>query len=234
MGMPKKYYNKVAIASYITILVSIATFGISFAYSGWGEKGAAPMLTPLGISGCVLFFFAILLFVWNLRREELTHEQWLEIRDKRRPDLDSLRNVIGEYVRSTFRCAKNPTLYKLDESYHYISKPSALVLFQDIGINNTCFARIVNDELGDTRMELENIASRLSNKKIRRMVCQLFRRTHIARSYQIFLRIYRTQYNPIPDTEKRILQDESLSVLAEYISKIYSYISIMERGKDLD
>lgn len=232
--MPKKYYNKVAIASYTTILVAFATFGISFAYEGWSEKGAAPVLTPLGIGSCILFLFAIGLFVWNLRREELTHEQWLELRDKRHPDLARLRNAIGEYVRSTFRCIKNPVLYIFDEGYHYDSKPNALILFRDIGINNACYARIVNDELGETRMELENIASRLSNKKIRRMVHQLFRRVHIARSYQIFLRIYRTQYSPTLDVEKRILQYEPLSALAEYISKIYDYISIMERGKDLD
>lgn len=232
--MPRKYYNKVAIGTYAAILVATASFIVQFVYEGWTPMGLAPLLSPLGIVAVIIFIAAIILFIWNLRREELAHEQWLELRDKRRPDLDYLRNAIGEYVRSTFRCIKNPMLYRLDESYHYSSKPNALVLFQNIGMNNVCYTRIVNDELGDARMELENTASRLSNKKIRRMVCQLFRRTHIARSYQIFLRIYRTQYSPTFDVEKRILQYEPLSALAEYISKLYDYIGTMERGKDLD
>jgi len=232
--MPKKYRNKVAVASYTTILVAIATFGISFAYEGWSEKGATPVLTHLGMGSCILFLFAIGLFVWNLRREELTHEQWLELRDKRYPDLTRLRDAIGEYVKATFQYTKNPMLYKLDEGYRYSSKPNAVILFRNIGTNNACYARIVNDELGDARMELEDMASRLSNKEIRKKVRQLFRRTHIARSYQIFLRIYRTQYSPTPDVEKLILQHEPLSALAEYTSTIYDYIGIMEGGKDLD
>jgi len=232
--MPKKYYNKVAIGTYAAILVATASFIVQFVYEGWTPMGLAPLLSPLGIVAVIIFIAAMILFVWNLRREELTHEQWLELRDKRRPDLDCLRNAVGEYVRSTFQCKKNPVLYMLDEGYHYNSKPNALILFRDIGIDNACYAQIVNDELGDARIELENTASRLSNKKIRRMVRQLFRRTHIARSYQIFLRIYSAQYSPTLDVEKRILQYEPLSALAEYISKVYDYIGIMERGKDLD
>ena len=232
--MPKKYYNKVAIGTYAAILVATASFIAQFVYEGWTPMGLAPLLSPLGIVAVIIFIAAIILFIWNLRREELTHEQWLEIRDKRRPDLDCLRSAIGEYVRSTSQCAKKTILYKLDEGYHYSSKPKALVLFQNIGVNNVCYARIVNDELGDTRMELENTASRLSNKKVRRMIYQLCRRTHIARSYQIFLRIYMAQYSPTLDVRKRILQYEPLSALAEYISKLYDYIGIMERGKDID
>ena len=232
--MPRKYYNKVAIATYAAILASAASFIGQFVYEGWTSMGIAPLLTPLGITATSIFVVAIILFIWNLRREELTHEQWLELRNKRQPDLTQLRSAIGEYVKATFRCIKNPILYKFDEGYQYSSKPNAVVLFKDIGIDNACFAQIVNSELGNARMELEDIASRLSNKEIRKKIRQLFRRTHIARSYQIFLKIYRTQYNPTPDVGKLILQYEPLSALAEYTSKIYDYIGIMERGKDLD
>ena len=232
--MPRKYYNKVAVGTYAAILVSAALFIIQFVYEGWTSMGIEPLLSPIGITATTIFIVAIILFIWNLRREELTHEQWLEIRDKRHPDLTRLRNAIGEYVKSTFQYTKNPILYKLDEGYQYSSKPNAVVLFRDIGIDNACYAQIVSDELGDTRMELEAIASRLSNKEIRKKVRQLFRRTHIARSYQIFLKIYRTQYNPTHGTEKYILKTDYRGALAEYVSKIYDYIGIMGRGKDLD
>lgn len=232
--MHRKYYNKVAIATYAAILASTASLIIQFVYEGWTLVGIAPLLTPLGITAASIFIIAIVLFIWNLRREELTHEQWLELRNKRQPDLTQLRSAIGEYVKATFQLIKNPILYKLDEGYQYSSKPNALVLFRDIGIDNACYARIVNEELGYARMELQEIASRLSNKEIRKKIEQLFRRTHIARSYQIFLKIYRTQYSPDPATEKYILKTEYRGALAEYISKLYDYISIMERGKDRD
>lgn len=232
--MPRKYYNKVAIATYAAILVSVSSFISQFVYEGWTSVGIKPLLSPLGITAATIFVVAIILFVWNLRREELTHEQWLEIRNKRQPDLIRLRNAIGEYVKATFQCMKNPVLYSLNEGYHYSSKPNGLLLFRDIGTTNTCYVRIVNDELGDARVELEDIASRLSNKRIRKYINQLFRRTNIARSYQIFLKIYRTQYSPAPAIEKYILQHEPLSALAKYVSKVYAYIDIMERGKDLD
>jgi len=64
--MPKKYRNKTAIASYLSILVAIASFGIQYAYEGWNAKGVTPMLSPLGIGSILIFIIAIGLFVWNI------------------------------------------------------------------------------------------------------------------------------------------------------------------------
>ena len=232
--MLRKYHNKVAVATYAAILASAASFAAQFAYEGWEPMGIEPLRSPIGITAIIMFVVAIVLFIWNLRREELTHEQWLELRSRRQPDLAKLRSAIGAYVRDTFRCAKNPMLYNLREGYGYAAMPDAAVLFKDIGIDNTRYARLTNEELGAARMELQEIASRLANKEIRKKIQQLFRRTHIARSYQIFLKIYREQYEASPPIERYILRVEYRGSLAEYISKLYDYISIMERGEDLE
>lgn len=237
--MPKKYYNKVAVGTYATMLLSIFYFIFNYIYSGWGKIGMSSILTPLGIFSLFLLFLAIGLFIWNLRREELTHEQWLEIRDKRRPDLGRLREAIAGYVRCTSYLIKpknNPALYRLD-SYYTRTKPIIWKFLQDTVVHgNFNYLRIRTDDdyLIDVRAEMESLASKLSSDKLRNLIHQLYRRELIARSFQIFLGVYRTQYTISPDVEKYVLQSDTMSDLARYLKKIYDYIDFMERGRDLE
>jgi hypothetical protein len=88
--------------------------------------------------------------------------------------------------------------------------------------------------LADIRAELENLASRLSSDRLRKMNHQLFRREHIARSYQIFLRNYRANYPIVPEVEAHMLRSDSVGALAKYLKRIYDYIRIMEKGRDIE
>lgn len=74
----------------------LPSLSIQFTYEGWTMKGLEPFFSPMGIVGVILFIGAISLFFWNLSRKELTHEQLLEKRNKRQPDVSHFR----EFVRN--------------------------------------------------------------------------------------------------------------------------------------
>jgi len=195
--------------------------------------------SPIGIGSILLIILAIGLFIWNLCKEELTHEQWLEIRNRRLPDLECIKDVIGEYVRYTFQLIKpssNPRLYNLD-SYYSDKKPLISELLRDIVVDgNKSYSRLKTEDerLGDIRTDLEDLVSRLSSGKLRKMVSELYRREHLARSYQIYLKIRGTQYHNASQVEALMLKSDIIRALATYLKKIYGFIAFMERGKDLE
>jgi hypothetical protein len=194
-------------------------------------------LTPLGILGIALIVITIGLFIWNIHREELSHEDWVGIRDKRRPDLACLISRIEEYMRATYKVTKSQELNNI-ETYYTGAKPSALVLFKNIvsshGNMPYLRAKADNISLGIIRTDIEDSLSRISSRKLNKLIQQFYRREHIARSYQIFKTIYRTEYSASPSIERLTLRSDSIGDLATYLKTVYTYISIMERGKELE
>ncbi len=188
---------------------------------------------PIGIGSVALMVLAIGLFIWNLRREELTHEQWIEIRDNRRPYLSQIRDCIDKYMATTGELSKNDNLYKL-EAYGF--KGHTAIELLSIIQDNRQYSRLKteNNTLDTLRTKTEMLISKTGSKRLRQLVRSGYRREHIARSYSIYLTLYRTKYNPHPEIEKRIHQSKSIGALEQSLSRIYEYLDVMWRGKDLE
>jgi hypothetical protein len=231
--MPKKYYNKVAIGTYAAILLAVASFGAQFAYEGWAPKGVSPMLSPIGIGSIVLFLVAIGLFVWNLKREELTHEQWKSIVDARQEPLTKLEAKLIEYKDFTNKLAKSKALYDLAL---YGFKGDSVSEIYRILIDNKHYTdlKVNNKHLNALLSDIEMLVSKLANKKLRKHIHSLYRLEQIAHSYSIFLILYKTHYKPHPKIERRILKNESIPLFEQAFMRVYEWIGIMKRGKDLE
>lgn len=231
--MPKKVYNKTAIVSYLSILIAVASFGMQYAYEGWNAKGVIPMLSPIGIGSILIFVIAIGLFIWNLRREELTHGQWLEIIKIREEPLTNLENALEEYKNYTNELSTTDTLYDLNL---YGFRGTSTVELYSIVAYNRHYAALKNSDtkLSKLLSDIEMLISKLSNKKLRKLMHSLYRREDIAHSFSIFNVLYKTHYKPHPRIEKRIYQTESIPKFEQAFARIYEWIKIMRRGADLD
>jgi hypothetical protein len=233
MGMSKKYYNKVAVGTYAAVLLAVASFGAQFAYEGWATKGVSPMLTPIGIGSIVLFVVAIGLFIWNLRREELTHEQWQGIVEARREPLVELEAKLTEYKDYTNKLAKAKKLYNL--ALYGLSGVSVFEIYSIVSYNKH-YADLKDKDthLGTLLSDIEMLVSKLANKKLRKHIHSLYRREDIAHSYSIFLTLYKTHYKPHSLVEKRINKNKSIPLFEQAFMRVYKWIGIMKRGKDLE
>ena len=233
--MPKKYRSKVAIGTYIAILWGIAFFVLSFVYEGWDVKGLEPLFTPLGYGGMGLIVVCIGLFIWNIRREELSHDKWLEIKNRRLPDLAKLRKYLRSYMRATFRVSRRKEMYDLSK-YGIGNNPDGLLFFAVASLNNRVYDKLKNDdrEIPVLRENMVGIVSSLDSKKLFHLLDVSLIREQMARSYQIFLRVSRVKYPTPPALEKKILKSEQRPLFAKQLKKLYRYIAEMERGEDLD
>ena len=232
--VPKKYRDRATIGMYFALLLGIGSFFVSFAYEGWAGEGAAPMLTPLGIAGVVLIAVAMVFFVWNLRREELSHERWSEVKESRSGILDALEELLGEYRDCTNRLAKTDELYAID-AYGFRGE-SALELYSSrMWMHNSCYAglKLKDGRLSELKSDIEMKISKLGSKKLRKLVHNLYEREQIAHSFSIFSAIYKDKYKPHPSIERRIDQSGSIPKFEQAFARVYEWIDVMRRGADL-
>jgi flagellin-specific chaperone FliS len=232
--MPKKYRNKVAIGTYLAIFWGIAFFGLSFVYEGWEVKGIEPLLTPLGIGSMVLIATCIVLFIWNLRREELSHEQWLEIKNHRLPELAQFRKTLRAYLLATYKVSRKKELFNLS-SYGIGENPPWYFFWSATMLNNRVYQKLKEDDREITRLReiLVSLTSSLNSKKLFHLLDISLIKEQMGRSYQIMLRVFRVKYPISLELEKKMLKSEARPLFAQQLKTLYKYITEMEGGKDI-
>lgn len=230
--MSNKYFNKVAVCSYATFFISSSIFGIQFLYEGWSAKGFKPMLNPLGFVFIGIAIFAVALFIWNIRREELSPDELVKKRDERLPDLLLLKDEIGKYIKTTHEISKNDGLYPPDN----LSSTPLLMLIN----NNDEYLKLKIDGAVSLVDSINLISVRLRNSKLDKLINQTFQDEHKARSQQIVIRLFRNNYPHSKRNERKLLEVESqlrkannVRKFAKTLKKLYSHIEMMEIGGDL-
>jgi hypothetical protein len=232
--MPKKYRNKTAVASYLSILIAIASFGVQYAYEGWGAKGVVPMLSPLGTGSLLIFGIAVILFIWNLRREELGHEQWQIVVAMRQSPLDKLEAALDRFKNETNALARQESLYDL--SLYGFDGDTASELYKIVA-HNEHYANLRNHDetVNQLKSEIEMLINTIGDKKkLRKLIHSLYRRENVAHAYVIFCELYTRHYKPDPMLNKAIQNRQSVPLFEEAFKYTYDWIKILRKGTDLD
>ncbi|MFC2022469.1 hypothetical protein ACFLTR_04620 [Chloroflexota bacterium] len=234
--MPKKYYNKTALCTYFAIIWGIGLFGISYILEGWSMAEITMLFhNPIGIGSICLIILAIILFVWNIRREELSHEQWREIVNLRQESLNNLENELEKYKNFTNELAKNETLYDL--KLYGLNGISAAELYANnlFSFNRYYVELRDHDErLTKLKSDMEMLVSKLGNKKLRKLIHSLYQLETYAHSFLIFNELYKKYYKPHPFVEKKIYKSQDVPLFEQAFTRVYDWIKLMQRGVDLD
>lgn len=239
--MDKRLTDKTALITYISVLWGIAMFIITFILEGWNMQNIDKVLNhPVGILALLLIVGCIILFIWNLRRAELTHEQWEIKRNIRLPELHQLKQDISDYLRNTYLLTRNENLYKPDTYDLGQGLSPKIIPFVKLLNNNIEYQKLKVDGVSELRESLESSIERLGNKRLKKLVYKVIEWEHRARSQQIIIRLFRTKYPQIEITENKLLIAEShtkepnkVRIFGKHLRGLYKYIGIMERGGDL-
>jgi len=231
--MPKKYYNKIAIGTYSAILLSASSFVFQFVYEDWGQMGLGPLQSPLGVAAIVIGLIAVILFVWNLRRDEIAYEQKKVIERSRRPHLNKLEGAIEDYIRATGELAQKNELHDL-ATYRFKGNSSRELL--RIVLDNLPYSRLETEDrvISKTKQEIGILVSRLGSKKLEKRVDSLYKRDHTARVYSVYLSLYQSHYTKHWLVEWLICHSRSIGKLEKQLGRVHSYISTMRRLKDIE
>jgi len=196
-------------------------------------NGWEPLITPIGIVGVIIGLGALITFIWNLFREELTHEQWLEIVNTRKEILATLEAKLNEYKNITNTLANSVILYDL-ASYGY--KGNTAEEIRHLISYNKRYAELKdgNHDLITLLSDIEMLISRLGNKKLRQIVHNLYKREELAHCYQIYVTLYKNHYNPHSIIEKRIHRNRSVPLFEQAFARAFTWMEVMKRGKDLE
>lgn len=96
------------------------------------------------------------------------------------------------------------------------------------------YLSILDEYLGELKSSIEILVSKLTNKKLRKLIHSLYRREDIAHSFSIFNKLYKTHYRPHPTIEKRIHKNASIPLFEQAFTRVYEWINVMRRGADYD
>jgi len=194
---------------------------------------------PVGILAIVLIVGCVFLFIWNLRRKELTSYEFVVKRDARLPDLSQLKKQLQEYFRKTYVLSRNSNLY--NASIYGISSHSQIIRWFQLSNNNREYLKfkVDDDGISELKESIYIIVKHLINKKLEKFMNEVFDWEHKARSQQICVRLYRSQYEHLDRNEKKLLEAEethntnNVRGFSKSLQNLYNYLGIMERGEDL-
>jgi hypothetical protein len=223
MGIWKRIFNQ-------TTLTGVG--GWIFAILPLFQAEECSKMTITSVS--LLVIGTILVFI-GVFKKELSKKEWCNARTARLPYVDIIEKNIKEYRDITGIISKDNYLYDL-KLYSEEKHPTFIKLLDQIGTDNRNYERLkANNKTGikDIRLEIENTLGKIASKKFSKLVRGMYKREHIARSYEIFLKLYREQCEPIDEIEKRILSSKSIGAFEKYMGKIYKYITIMKEGDDI-
>ncbi|MFC1949377.1 hypothetical protein ACFLW0_04315 [Chloroflexota bacterium] len=231
--MDKRYKDKTALVTYISIGWGMAMFIITFILEGWNMDNIEKVIShPVGILAILLIIACIGLFIWNLRRKELSPDDLVKKRDSRLSDLLLLKNNIDEYIKVTYAISKSDSLYSLNDA----SFTTLLMLLN----GNNEYQKLKIDKVGSLIDSINVISIRLQNSKIEKLINQTYKDEHKARSQQISIRLLRNNYPHRKRNESKLLEVEAQQrkanntrKFAKTLKKLYGYIELMERGGDL-
>lgn len=232
--MGKRFTDKTAFVTYISFGWGVAMFSISFVLEGWSMDNLMKLLqSPLGIGGIALAIICVFLFIWNLRREELSPDELVIKRDSRLPELSEIKEKIDEYMRKTYTISRDERLYDI-KKYGLGDKPS-FATFLTISKGNNQYLTLKNDDdsLGSLLNTVQVISKRVTNSRLDKLINNVIQSEHETRSQQISIRLYRKQYQHTKRNEEKLLKSENIIVFANKLKRLYSYIEMMKRGGDL-
>ena len=192
----------------------------------------SPMKSPLGIGAIILFAGALILFIWNLRREEVTHEQWAEIVKQRQEPLDKLQRNLERFKDRTNELAKEQYLNDL-ETYGLGGKSALELYAKGLFAYNKPYTDLCANTQKLLKSDIEMLVSKLDDKELRKVVHSLYRREGVAHSFCIFNSLYKAHYDPDPRIEKRIDQSTSVPLFEQAFRRVYKRIDELKRGKDI-
>lgn len=189
---------------------------------------------PIGIGSIVLIALAAGLFVWNLCREELSHEQWEIIKKDRLPDLEKLSTLLEEYKNRTNEIAETDALYDLT-LYGLTGKTANELYAAKLFYYNKSYTDLQdNDErLKLLKSDIEMYVSKLGNKKLKKHIHKLYKREQVAHAFSIFRNLYKTHYKPASIIERVISRSNCIPLVEQAFIRVYEWISVLKRGSDL-
>jgi len=238
--MPKKYTNKAARATYISILWGVALFGISYRLEGWDMGDVSNLFNhPIGIGSLVLVVITLVLFVINLRSKDLRATEKVKKREARLPLLRQLRKKIKAYMRKSYLLLNDDSLYRPDNC-GLGDNPSIAKLFT-LSEDNKTFLQLSIQRLGSLREDIEQLSTQLQSNKLEKLLLKAFQAEYKAKCQLIAVRLYKTRYTHTDRNELRLLKSEgkqltliNVKKLGKSLRRLYDYLELLEGGKDID
>lgn len=237
--MPRKYRNKTAICTYSAIVLSSASFCVQFAYEGWIMKGWEPLLSPIGVIGIILAVGAVVLFVWNIRRDELSPTEKADKYRGRLPLLNQLKVDIVAYV-STSNLVSKDEILNSPASYGLGCQHNVL-RFSALARDNVMLLELMSRQLGDLREEIDQLTKQIQNDKLRKLLLKAFQDDYRSKSQLIAIRLYRSQHPHtngnelhLRKSEVKLLTPNRVKVFDRTLNKLYRHIDYLNRGRDID
>lgn len=109
--MDKRFRDRTAILTYISLLWGFAMLIVSSKLEKWTMDNIKNLISdPVGILALLLIVACFVLFILNQMHKELLPDKLVEKYDKSKPELESLKNMLDDYINKIHKLLKDDSL----------------------------------------------------------------------------------------------------------------------------